>query len=128
MNRIGIDSRSDAQSYFLAMSQFSFIFSLVLTQNVIGYTKGLSVKLQGPYTDVARAYSEIEVVKAALGRCRSKVDSFHAQIYNRAVIIAKNVDVQEVMPRLASRQQHRQNIQAQTCIDIIITLTLQFHY
>ena len=59
---------------------------------------------------------EIEVVKAALGRCRSKVDSFHAHIYNRAVI-AKNVDVQEVMPRLASRQQHRQNIQAQTCID-----------
>ena len=50
------DSCSDAQSYFLAMSQFSFIF-LVLTQNVLGYTKGLSVKLQGPYTDVARAYS-----------------------------------------------------------------------
>jgi len=39
---------SDAQSFLLLMSQLSFIIALVATQNVLSYTKGLSVKLQGP--------------------------------------------------------------------------------
>ena len=58
------------------------------------------MKLQGPYTDVARAYSQIDVVKAAIQKCRYNVDQFHVQIYERAVIMAKNVDVEETMPRL----------------------------
>ena len=41
------DSRSDAQSFLLALSQFPFIVGLRITQAVLGYTKGLSIKLQG---------------------------------------------------------------------------------
>ena len=55
-------TRSDAHSLLLAMSQFSFCLALVATQNVLAYTKGLSVKLQGRYVDVACAYREIEMV------------------------------------------------------------------
>ena len=50
------ETRSDAQSLLLVMSQFSFIVALVLTQKVLAYTKGLSVKLQGRYVDVVRAH------------------------------------------------------------------------
>ena len=39
-------------SLLLAMSQFLFIVVFVLTQKILAYTKGLSVKLQGRYTDV----------------------------------------------------------------------------
>ena len=111
------DTRSDAQSLLLAMSQFSFVVALVATQSVLAYTKGLSVKLQGPYVDVARAHREIETVKATLQGARSHVTSFHARVYTQATAMAQSVGVDESTPRLASRQQHRQNIPAQSCTD-----------
>ena len=39
------ETRSDAQSLLLAMSQFAFIVALAVKQKVLAYTKGLSVKL-----------------------------------------------------------------------------------
>jgi len=48
------------------MSQFSFIVTLVSTHYVLAYTKGLSVKLQGPYVDIARAHLQIK--KFSLGQ------------------------------------------------------------
>ena len=38
------DTRRDAQSHFLALTTFPFIFSLVLTKEVLGYTKALSCR------------------------------------------------------------------------------------
>ena len=38
---------SHANSFLLAISQFSFVAALVISHNVLSYTKGLSVKLQG---------------------------------------------------------------------------------
>ncbi len=54
------DTHHDAQSFLLAMSQFTFIVALVLTQKVLVYTKGLSVKLQGRYVDVVYAHLQIK--------------------------------------------------------------------
>lgn len=79
------DTRSDAQSLLLAMSQFSFVVALVATQNILTYTKGLSVKLQGPYVDVVRAYRDIKNVKATLLGARSRVNLFHDRIYTQAI-------------------------------------------
>ena len=45
------------------------------------------------------------------------MNNFHARIYSEAIMIAHSVGVDESMPRLASRQQHRQNIQAQNISD-----------
>ena len=50
------ETRSDTQSLLLALSQFSFVATLVATQSVLAYTKSLSVKLQGAYVDVARGH------------------------------------------------------------------------
>jgi len=111
------DTRSNAQSFLLAMSQFSFIVTLVSTHNVLAYTKGLSVKLQGPYVDIARAHREISNVKETLKKAQSNVNAFHSHIHSQAMIITQSVGVEECVPRLASRQQHRQNIQAETCND-----------
>ncbi|XP_065883923.1 52 kDa repressor of the inhibitor of the protein kinase-like [Dysidea avara] len=111
------ETRSDAQSFLLAMSQFSFIVTLVTTQSVLAYTKGLSVKLQGPYVDVARAHHEITYLKETLKKVRSDVNTFHSRIHGQTMVIAQSVDVEENLPRLASRQQHRQNILASNCND-----------
>lgn len=60
------DTRSDSHSFLLALSQFPFIMTLIATQNVLAYTKGLSVKLQGQYVDIAHAYREISNLKTTL--------------------------------------------------------------
>lgn len=74
------DSRTDAQSLLLALTQF--IVALEASHNLLAYTRGLSVKLQGPYVDVSYAYNEIESVKSVLRGSRSSVDSFHSIIYS----------------------------------------------
>ena len=81
-----------AQSLHLALSQLSFIFTLVSTHSVLAYTKGLSVKLQGPYVDVARADREVETT---LEGARSNVDTYHACIYTQAKTMAQSVGIDE---------------------------------
>ena len=46
------------------------------------YTKGLSVKRQGQYTDIAQAYCEVETIKSAMKCIHFNVDSFNVRVYN----------------------------------------------
>ena len=102
------ETRWDAQSFLLAISQFPFIVALVFAQNILGYTKGLSIKLQGWYVDIVRAHQDIESVKTTLKAVRSRVDSFHSLTYHQAVMLGQSVE--ETALRQALRQQHGQNI------------------
>ena len=104
------DTRKDAQSQFLALTRFPFIFSLVVTKEVLGYTKALSTKLQGRYIDVVRAYNEVSFVQKVLESARNDVDSFHNRIYAASLAIARKVNVDEKLPRTTGRQQHRCNV------------------
>ena len=109
---------------------FSFIVALVATQRVLAYIKGLSVKLQGPYVDVACADCEIKTVKTTLHGVRSNVKSFHAHIYAQASRIAQSVDTEESTPCLASWQHHGQNIPARNCTEyycLNLTIPLLHH-
>ena len=110
------DSRSDAQSFLLALSQFPFIVGLHITQAVLGYTKGLSINLQGKYVDVAHAHHDIEQVKSTLLNARRNVELFHKSIYGDAKRVTATVGIKESAPHLAIRQQHRTNIHADNCI------------
>ena len=92
------ETRANAQSFLLALSQVSFIVALVLTQKVLGYTKQLSVKLQGRYADIARAHSDIELVKSTLEGIRSEVDNFHQRIYDEVLRFGSIIDVNESIP------------------------------
>ncbi len=103
------ETRTDAQSLLLALSQFPFMVSLVLSQKILAYTKGLSVKLQGRYVDVVRAYQDIESVKKVIRGVRSRVDDFHSLMYQAVLTLSESVGVTESAPRRASRQQHRSN-------------------
>lgn len=42
---------------------FPFIATLLITKDILGYTKGLSIKLQGRYVDIVKAYNEVESTK-----------------------------------------------------------------
>ena len=43
------ETRSDAQSFFFTIFRFSFVVALILTEKVLSYVRGLSIKLQGRY-------------------------------------------------------------------------------
>ena len=92
------ETRSDAHSLPLAMSQFSFMVALVLSHKVLAYTKGLSVKLQGRYVDVVRAHRDIESVKTTIKGVRSRVDDFHSLVYKHVLMLSQSVDVVETAP------------------------------
>ena len=102
--------RKDAQSQFLPLTRFPFIFSLVVTKEVLGYTKALSTKLQGQYIDVVRAYKEVSFVQEVLESTRKDVESFHNRSYAAALAIARKVNVDGSLPRTTGRQQHRCNV------------------
>ena len=104
------DSRTDAQSFFLALSRFPFIFALVVTKEVLAYTKGLSIKLQGRYVDIVKAHREIEFVQSTVQSARDDIDNFHARVYSTALEVARSVQVDEHVPRTTGRQQHRNNV------------------
>ena len=69
------------------MFRFSFAVALVFTQKILSYIKALSVKLQGRYVDIVRAYREIENVKSTLNKLRSDVERFHTQTYNEVLVL-----------------------------------------
>ena len=106
------ETRSDAQSFLVAMSQFSFFVSLVTTQKVLLYTRGLSVKLQGHYVDVAHSHRDIGMVKNAFKKSRANVDTFHNPLYEQVMVLSQSINIVESVPRLASRQQLHQNTPA----------------
>ena len=75
------DTLADANSYLRALTEFRFIITLVITKNVLAYTKDLSVKLQGRWQDIARAYKDIKLVKESISKARGSIDSFHCNWY-----------------------------------------------
>ena len=77
----------------------------MLTQKIL-YIKALSVKLQGCYVDIVRAYRKIENVKSTLSKLRSDVEKFHTQTYNEVLMPCQSVGIEESTPRITSRQQH----------------------
>ena len=93
-------------------------------------TKPLSVQLQGSYTDVTRAHCDVDPVKRQVKANRNDLNKFHSLVYNKASSIARDIDVQEEMPRITSRQQHRSNPSHETPKDyyrLVITAPMLDH-
>ena len=68
---------------------------LHITQAVLGYTKGLSIKFQGKYVDV-RAHRDIEQVKSTPLNARRNIESFHKSIYGDAKRVAATVGIKNL--------------------------------
>ena len=121
------ETRSEALSFLLALSQFSLIFTLMMIHTILASTRALSIKLQSRYMDTVHAHSDIDVVKSTLKGYRSRVDEFHARVYDKALLLAASIDVEESSPRLAGRQTHRSSIQATSAKDYYrLNLTIPF--
>ena len=108
------DSRTDAQSLFLALTRFPFIVALVVTKDILAYTKPLRLKLQGRYIDIVRVYGQIKIIETALKDARREIENCHSLMHAKAVQVATKVHVSESLPRTAGRQLQRNNVIAST--------------
>ena len=68
----------------------------------------------GRAIDVSSAASEVNAVKRRLHEYRENVDICHDDWYAEALLLAKKVNVQELMPRNCSRMTHRSNVDAES--------------
>ena len=83
-----------------------------MTKDVLAYTKALSIKLQGRYMDIVKAYKEIEFVMETLQDARENVDDFHSHIYSKVLQLSAKVNIPKSLPRTTGRQQYRNNVHA----------------
>ena len=104
MNGIRILERMRSHSSWLYITRFPFIFTLKVTKEALGYTKAISVKLQGKNVDVVKAFTKINMVKRTLHSVQSGVGRFHRQVYRSAVELAEVINVDESVPRTTGRQ------------------------
>ena len=112
------DTRNDANSLLQSLLQFPMIVALIITREILLITKGLSIKLQGPYVDMVRAYNDIAGVKKQVTENRNMAEEFHQRVYDIAIALADEVGVSECMRRtLQGRQQHRANPESSTCLE-----------
>lgn len=102
-----------AGPFKLAITQFAFIVSLVAVEFVLSQLVPLSQMLQNKQCDLIAAAEEANTVHQLVSQQRND-QALWDELYDKAVALAASVDVLPSQPRGALRQQHRQNVPADT--------------
>ena len=92
---------------------FSFILSFVVVMNAMSIVKPLSIKLQYKTSDIVYAFSKVTEVINELDVVRKDDKMVHSW-YVAAETLAGEVGVLAQVPRVTSRQCHRDNVEHQT--------------
>lgn len=87
------DTSSEASTLLATITSFEFIVCLVVVKNCMGYTIGLSKKLQGRTEDNVSAYQSIDSVKSIVQQARQNIDEKFSVWFTEAVDIAASVNV-----------------------------------
>ena len=105
-------SAADAYALCSLMANFDFIITLVITRNLLGYTKSATIQLQGAEIDLIEGLRQVKVMMRSLQTARDVIDGFHSVWFKDASNIAESVDAAIKAPRICSRQIFRGNIAA----------------
>ena len=112
------ESSTNAGSLLLAVSQFEFLFSLVL-----------AVALQHRSIDVCTAYKEVNTVKRVLLDVRENVEQYHRKWYEKAELLCHKVNGSSpAIPRSCTRQTQRDNVPATTPEEYHKRASLTIHF
>ena len=106
------NSATDANILRLAVIDTDFLCALVITNAVLNYIQALTSSLQSEAKDIVEAVSEIANVTATLKDVRRNIDMHHSQWFNDVEKLCQSVGLQPSIPRLCSRQCHRDNFPA----------------
>ena len=78
------DTVNNASGLLVAIEKFSFLVTLVVVQNVIGYIKGRTKLLQERSLDIVQGIALVEDVQKQLYEIREDVDEWHSVWYSMA--------------------------------------------
>ena len=84
-------------------------FHLLITKNSLGTLKPIAAKLQKKDQDVFQVYSMIDDTINAVARVRSNIEEECHEWFEDASRLADKIDVTVSVPRIAGRQEHRNN-------------------
>ena len=112
---VGTETLQKANGLLHSMRIFEFPMSLVAALKVFGYTRGITVSLQSTQMNEGLAHQDVCNVIETLESVRNDVDNYHTQWFQKAVNLGEAVGVEAVAPRRrCGRQQHRDNVEADT--------------
>jgi hypothetical protein len=106
------DTKKRAEPLLKALTSFEFIMTFQWVYHTLSHLEGITIKLQGRANDIFHAHAMIEDVRKVYGDIREDIEIHFDRVYSVAVEMARSVDVDPVMPRIASRMQHRSNVPA----------------
>ena len=89
---------------------FNFIVSFISASNALSIIKPISVKLQNRSYDIVKAYNKVKDVIRELHTLRGSDTILHSW-YVQAESLAGKVNIVPQVPRTATRQQHRDNVE-----------------
>ena len=100
------NSRDDTQVLSNAIN-FQFIVSLLIVRYILDLTRPTTVKLQRE--EILKAEQEISNLKETLEDFQSNIDEEHNRVYQEAVQLAGEIEIEPSQPRTVQRQVHRNN-------------------
>lgn len=105
-----IKPESNAFSLLHSILNFEFLLCLSVCAGISGLMFPLSKYLQKENRDLFQARKHVELLQSSLNEKRSNVDSSFATIFEEAVQLAENLDVEVKTPRICGRQTQRGNV------------------
>ncbi|KAJ8317583.1 hypothetical protein KUTeg_005487 [Tegillarca granosa] len=104
------DGDEKASARLGAILRFEFIIALIITDHILSGTVALSKHLQSVKCDLLEAVQESKTVIQMFMNERAD-DNVWDTLYNTAVEMAAEFDIEPVVPRQVRRQQNRANYQ-----------------
>ena len=105
-------SCSNAQQILASITTFEFIVVFMTMYQYLSHLSGITVKLQKGALDIVEANEMISEIATIHKDKRKSVDSSFGRIFAQSTTMAEKVGAIVSMPRIASRQGHRSNIEA----------------
>ncbi|XP_053381948.1 52 kDa repressor of the inhibitor of the protein kinase-like [Mercenaria mercenaria] len=113
--QVGMDTKtmSTASSLQKAVLSFDFVVALCCVSGPLDTLNPLTDSMQDPQCDLVKAAQHAKVLHGLLAERRNDIGYFGG-LWEKAVALATAHDINVCQPRVAARQQHRNNIAAET--------------
>ena len=108
------NSSREAQWILASITSFNFVVIFLTMYGYLSHLSGITVKLQKKASDIVEAHSMIAEVIETFKAEWHNIEVGFSQIYDHSVILATKVGTEPAMPRIAVRQLHCGNIQAES--------------
>jgi hypothetical protein len=98
---------SDVTSLLYSICNFDFVVTIVIVQMCLAFKKSL----QERSLDISRALKSVTLGQSSLD-CKSNVEQFNHQCFERRVKIYEPLDIEAKKPRICGRHIMRDNVEA----------------